>query len=100
MFDFSEAINRIDKKHDKMYEEVNRLMADPPKEMPIVGDRVIVAIGLLSRGHLWLKAEAVVKEVGENSVKVECDQYQDKQPWTEWIHPALITDNLKASKKL
>lgn len=85
---FFENLNK-----DKLYAEMKRLLHEPPKEFPKKGDRVVVAIGLLSRGHLWTKAECRVLEVGDSSIKVECkDSYHD---WQEWIHPALITDILK-----
>jgi hypothetical protein len=97
--DFFEQFKKIDDDHKKMDNEIKRLMAEPPKETPKIGDRVIVAVGLLNRGHLWIREEAKVIEVAEHSVKIECQQYKHSDPWQEWIHPALITDNLGKEKR-
>lgn len=79
--------------HKKMEDEFRRLYAEPSTRVPVVGDRVIVAVGFLGRGHLWMRRECKVLEVGDTSVHVEIpDRYGSDKVDREWIHPALVTD--------
>jgi len=57
-----------------------------------VGDRVIVAAGLLGRGHLWIRKVCTVLEVAETSCQVKYSQENDN--WTEWIDLVLVVDTL------
>ena len=75
--------------------EFQRLLALPRHEpRPTIGDRVIIAGGLIGHGQPWVRLAADVTDVGEESVKVrllktdpDCEPYD-----AQWIHPALITD--------
>ena len=84
--------NGVNESHRKMGEEYNRLVAERIPPVVRVGDRVIVAVGLISRGHLWVRRVCTVLEVAENSCHVRCDQAY--QGWDEWIDNNLITDVL------
>ncbi len=94
MFD-DNFFKRINEEKDKREFEVKRLMAEPPKESPKVGDKVIVAVGLLGHGFNWIRQECKVLEVADNSVKIK---WKDSHDWEEWIHPAFITDILSVAK--
>lgn len=87
----------IEKHHDKMDSEFHKLCVEPSTKVPVVGDRVLVAAGLLGMGHAWVRLEATVVECGDTSFKVQfTDTYESRKPM--WIHQALITDVLAIAK--
>lgn len=90
-------LDRIGEHHKKMYAEFGRLVSDIPYKTVSVGDICVVAIGLLNRGHLWIRQECKVTGVGDMSVKVR--SYKKHDEWEEWIHPALIVDVIKKENK-
>lgn len=93
---FEKHFEHIDRKHEQMDAEFKRLLCEPSSRTPEAGDRVIVAGGFLNMGHLWMRYEAVVEEVGETSVKVRFTDYKMYNvplgEYRMWVHPALITD--------
>ena len=94
--------NNVDRHHDRMDDEFRRLYAEPCMKPANPGDRVVVAIGFLGMGHLWVRAEAIVLEVGGGSVKVRFtnrNDYYTKEPMELWVHPALIVDVFEAESK-
>lgn len=84
--------------HRKIDNEFHKLCCEPSQKIPKLGQRVIVAAGLLGMGHLWIREEAIVEEVGEVSIKVRFTNYKpfngERGSHELWIHPALITDVL------
>jgi len=98
MFDFFESMKRVEEDNTKREQEVEKLMAEPPEEMPLVGDKVIVAIGLLGYGYNWIRHECEVLEVASHSVKIKFRRY-GLDICEEWIHPGFITDILKKDNK-
>lgn len=90
--EFYKHMNRIDDKHDALKEEFRKLLVEPCQKIPKPGDKVVVAGGLLSMGHPWIRIEAEVTDVADTSVKVRIDR--KVYIYHEWIHPALITDVL------
>ena len=93
--DFEDILRRQDERVNSMKAEVARLSQDI-KLMPKVGQRVVVAIGLLSHAHEWIKAECTVIEVGNISIKIKCEE--GHHDFTEWIDPALIIELLKETQ--
>jgi hypothetical protein len=85
----------IRKYQDERSSEFERLAQDSP-DLPIPGDRVILHAGLLNRGHMWIRIEGVCLEIGEQTAKVEFDHHGRNH--VEWVHPAVITDNLGRAK--
>lgn len=83
-------MNDLRARHKMSHDEFARLVGDPCLVMPFVGDAVVVASGLLTRGHYWIRERATVVDLGESSIEVHFDR--DDEDKTYWIHPALITD--------
>jgi len=97
VFDFD--WEEIAREHKMKAEEFRRLLSDTSVKVPEVGDRVIVAAGLVGMGHLWIREEAKVIEVGDTSVKVLFPERGLYGKDVEmWIHPALITDVIKEKR--
>lgn len=77
--------------HRAREREFARLAAEPSQKIPVPGQRIVFAAGLLGHGFDWVRKEAVVREVGEVSYLVEFSNgLGDTQ--REWIHAALVTD--------
>lgn len=91
----NDHMKHIDRYHEDLGGEFRRLCAEPCMKTANPGDRVVVAVGLLSMGHPWVRREGVVLEVGGGSVKVRMSDLQD-QSREMWIHPALIVDVFEA----
>ncbi len=82
----------------KTEHEFERLALDPCSDIPEVGDRVIVAVGLIGHGFAWVREEATVLEIGSSSYKVQLSKQKDfdsNKPVECWIHSVLVTDVLK-----
>lgn len=88
----------IRKHHEELGVAFSKLLADPTSKVPQQGDRVVVAIGLLSMGHLWVRGEGVVLECGETSYKVQLDKDECSRPI--WVHQALIVEVLGPADQL
>ena len=91
--DFQMMMDRADKYKDRLYEELSRLNAEPCMKPMKVGDHVLVAVGLIGRGHPWERRECVVLEVSDTAVKIRCPNDLGKR-WTEWVLNTLVTDVL------
>ena len=91
--DIEGFFRRSDEHRNNMEEEYRRLLGDPCLKQPRVGDRVIVAAGLLGRGHLWVRLEAVVLEVASSAYRVRFSgrAYNGKEE-EDWVVHGLITD--------
>lgn len=74
--------------------EFLRLAAEPCQKTPVVGDRVLVAVGLLGMGHPWVRMEGVVLEVGDTACFVRLKDRMLQKEEEEWVHNTLITDVL------
>jgi hypothetical protein len=90
-------------KHNRNERDIyfDDLVAKNPPLAVNVGDRVVVAAGLIGFGFKWERLEANVLEKGQNSVKIELDH---KHPITGanyelWVHPVIITDVLGAHEQ-
>jgi len=102
MFDFFESMKRADENNDKRKRQIDKLMADVPKEMPKVGDKVIIASGLLGHGWDYIRREGIITEIADYTVKAKWENYPGHSTVDireEWMHPAFIVDTLKPSKK-
>jgi len=95
--DFFEMMGGINKHHNQLDQEYNRLKQDVPRAVK-VGDKVLIAAGLIGRGHAWVRVEGEVLEVGQASIKVRGKQSYSDETWEEWIDPALITDIIKSGE--
>jgi hypothetical protein len=86
-------MENLDKRLKEQRDEFDRRAADMPP-LPTPGDKLVLHAGLLNRGHMWIRIEAVCLAVADNSVKVEItDGYHTKD--TLWVHPAVIVDIVK-----
>jgi len=102
LFD-DDYFKRIDERHNKKIDEFHKLLIDVCCIVPVVGDTVIVAAGLLGMGFDWERKEAVVLAVGGNSYKLQFVNEKDiitQKPKVMWIHPALVTDVIRDNVKL
>jgi hypothetical protein len=84
----------LDRRHEKMNQEFMRLCCEPCGRVPAAGDRVLVAGGLIGKGHMWARLEATVVEVADTACKVRFLDRISVQYGVEdtWVHNALITD--------
>ncbi len=97
-FDFNWS--EITKHHERQRNEYARLRGGGIVKDVIVGDRVIVAVGLLGRGFTWIRTECKVLEVNDTSCLVRhTDKDYKHNNWEEWIDRYLITDVLERSKE-
>lgn len=76
-------------------EELLKLRAEPCLTPIVVGDRVLVASGLLGMGHLWIRREGTVLECAATAYKVDLG----KACGIHWVHQDLITDVLGQAKE-
>ena len=89
LFDFFREANEHHRIQENEYE---RLKADIPRKVNI-GDKVIVAIGLLGHGFRWIRQECEVIETASNSTKIRLqEKHLDGSFYEYWIDPALIID--------
>jgi hypothetical protein len=93
MQSWAESMKDIRESHKRMYLYFERLLLDAPDAIPKVGDTVIVAAGLLNRGHLWIRKECTVIQTADVSYKVKCTN-PPLDDWEEWVDRALILDVL------
>jgi hypothetical protein len=93
MFDsLFEHFNHMDEYHAKVDGEFMRIAAEPCMETAKVGDRVLVAGGLIGRGHLWVRIECEVVAVADTAIKVK--SIGDIHKWSQWVHNTIVTDVL------
>lgn len=86
------AINR---RNEKLDSEFIRLAAEPCQKLATVGDRVLVAGGLIGRGHAWVRLEGLVLETADTACRVRFVGREFKgEPDETWVHNVLITDVL------
>ena len=100
--DMDKFFNRLDSNHKRRENEFNKLLLDQCCIVPGIGDTVIVAAGLLGMGFDWIRLEAEVVGIGQNSIKVRFiteKKFQSEEYITKWIHPALVTDVIKHTEK-
>lgn len=98
---FSRMMDRADKHHEQMDAEFCRLAVEPSAKRPGIGDRVLLAVGLLNMGHLWMREEATVLECGDTSFRVQFrdrKEYSTNAPMERWVHQAIITDVLASER--
>lgn len=99
MENFFQHWDDMNRAHERERREFEKLLLDQCADIPKVGDKVVVACGLLGMGFPWIREEAVVAEVGSSSYKVRFPgriDFTTQQPSTKWIHAALVTDVLAA----
>lgn len=87
----------VDDYHKKLENEFYKLCSNPLNKKVKVGDKVVFAAGLVNRGHLWIREEAEVIDIGDKSVKIRYKKSYDKDNNEIWIHPALIVDVLEST---
>lgn len=90
-----EYFERIDRHHKDLKNEFMKLAADPCSQVPKIGDTVLIAAGLVNKGHLWIRLEAKVLKCANTSYYVEYTDYKyyiQKEPVREWVHQNVITD--------
>lgn len=85
--------NAIDRSHERKDELFRCLLCEPLMRTPQIGDHVIVAAGLLDRGHDWIRKEVKVIDIADTSVKIRWLDGLGIED--QWIHPVLITDILE-----
>lgn len=91
--DFFEYFDNIHKEHNKQEEEYDRLRSDPPKAL-YIGDKVLVALGLLGYGFRWIREKGEIIAIADSSVfiKFERTHIITREPLELWIEKTLITD--------
>ena len=92
--ELSRSMRQADNHRTRLYAEFGKLIAEPCMKVSSIGDRVIVATGLLGKGHIWARTECTVIETGDTSVKVRFTGDYINRDDEMWIHPLLITDNI------
>ncbi len=91
--------NRSQDHVDEQKREFAKLLADSCVDIPEVGNRIVVAIGLLGYGHPWIRGECVVTEVGNTSYKVRYKDRCEEYNWEEWVHQALVVEVLPVASE-
>ena len=101
MSDFSwmeRAMENGEERIKKMFAEYERLAQEQTILDLEIGDTVLFAAGLINCGHYWIRVEATVVDLGQNSVKVLWDS-PGIGIREEWIDRVLITDKIKGVEK-
>jgi hypothetical protein len=100
MFDhLDEMFDRADKHREKLEDVMSKLRTDPCMEIPSVGDCVVIAAGPLGMGHNWIRLEAEVLHVANNSYKIIMrDRYGKDKHYEGWIDPVLVLDIVKKER--
>jgi len=83
---------------DKIEEEYNRLKGGGIPKNIKVGDKVIIAAGIIGRGFVWVRKQCEVIEVCDTSCLVKHKGKYDSDNWEEWIDKFLIVDICKYNK--
>lgn len=83
-----EHFREIDKHHKIQEDEYKRLASDTPKSVKI-GQKVLVAVGLLGHGFHWIRQECDIINVSGNSSKIKWISYGSVHEY--WIPNCLIT---------
>jgi len=99
---FDDMFDHIDRVHKERKDEFERFRLDQSADVPMVGDTVVVAAGPLGMGFDWIRHEAVVIAVGQQSYKVRFTDRKDiitGEPTVMWIHPAVVTDVIRAQER-
>jgi len=99
MSEFDEMFKRMDRVHADRKDEFEKLRLDQSAIDAEEGDTVVVSAGPLGMGFDWVRLEAVVVRKGQQSLKVRFTDYKhalSDEPVVMWIHPALVTDVIKA----
>jgi len=99
---FDEFFDRIDRVHKQKQDEFEKLRLDQSAAAPQIGDTVVVAAGPLKMGFEWVRYEAVVIALGQQSYKVRFTDRKDiitGEPTVMWIHPAVVTDVIPQAAK-
>ena len=101
MFDnLDEFFARADKHKEGLEDVMSKLRLDPCMEIPSVGDCVVISAGPLGMGHNWIRLEAEVLHVANNSYKVRIrDRYGKDRHYEGWIDPVLVLDIVKKEDK-
>ena len=97
MFGDGNWFESIEKYKDELKDVVNKLRLDPCMDVPKMGDTVIVAAGPLGMGHSWIRLEAEVLHVANNSYKIRFHNkskflYPPNGYYDVWIDPVLVLD--------
>lgn len=82
------------KHQDKQRNEYERLCGENIRKDIIVGDRVVVAVGLIGRGFSWIRKTCEVIEVADTSCCIRHTGDDEFDNWEEWIDRFLIVDVL------
>jgi hypothetical protein len=95
--EFREGMRHAHRHCENLDKNFRRLLAEPCMTAPEVGDRVVVASGLLGMGHPWIRHEAIVLEIAGAECRVRFIDYQSfsGDPKEMWVHPSLITAVIK-----
>jgi hypothetical protein len=84
---------RIRKSYEEVEDTMSKLRMDPCMDIPKVGDFVIVAASPLGMGFSWVRLEAEVLFVANNSYKVRFhDRHGKDKHSDQWIDPVLVLD--------
>ena len=99
---FYDSFSSFRQLDDERNTEIRRLRDAAAKKpiSPKIGDRVLVAIGLIGHGVAWLRHECVVVDVSKTAIKVEWPRvgHTTKElgpTHSEWVDRPLVTDIIK-----
>lgn len=98
---FEDFFDRLDQVHKQRRDEFEKLRLDQSSELPEVGDVIVVAGGPLNMGFEWIRHEAVVLAVAQQSIKIRFTDRKDiitGEPVVMWVHPAVVTDIIRQQR--
>jgi hypothetical protein len=94
-------------RHRKKEDEIKRLKADMPKSLS-VGDRVIVATGLINGDNELMREECLVMNTVNSASKIRWRKIKSRSTfierlfridyWEDWVDNVLIVDVLSGGK--
>ncbi len=87
-----EQFQNTQRRREQMDDYLSKMQSEPCCQVPEVGDSVIVAVGLINRGHLWMREECEVTGVTGTCIRVKSVGTNVYKAWEEWIDPILVLD--------
>ncbi len=97
-------INRCDEYHSNLGERVVLLFSAKVKtkfikKIVCVGDEVLVATGLLGRGHPWTIRKCTIADLGTVTCRIyDSERFIGRSKGNDWIRYELILDIFRAGR--
>ena len=89
-----DSFREADRRRRQTEAEFEKLACEPCLKEAKEGDKVLVAAGVMGRGHHWMRLEAEVLRVADTAYYVRYVKYTNYKGEVveEWVHRFAVTD--------